>query len=537
MGERFHNMKMSTKLRCSFGLIIGLMLCVAALTQLYLITIADKWHKIEQQIIVRQNADLEIFRHLDEGIQHFKSFVLHGEDYEAMFLHDMSQLLNAVNRYQKLEETTLEARAVLTEIRAAMDSYVTAVDQLKNIKAQGASASEQDKAIGSAEKPLLAAVTKLRDTTQQEFNLASSQFNELQQFAMLITLTIQLLAMICAIFLSWLLGRSVMGQLGADPRDVAQVIRIMAEGDFSAQLSQATPGSLLAHAHEMQARLREMITAVKSQADQVSGTAAELALAARQITANVNSESDAVSGMAAAIEELSVSSTHMSDQGNNAKKIAERSRANAEQGARVVSSTMAGLLESAQQIEASSVDVSRLGGDATRINDIVRVIKDIADQTNLLALNAAIEAARAGEQGRGFAVVADEVRKLAERTSQATAEINQMSAKISEVASQALLGMAKVVQTTRHGVADAQAAQSSIASIQQGFGEVTHTIDEISGALAEQDAAATELAKRTELIAQMSEENSSAARNLLDLATELEQKAMHVRGTVEIFRI
>jgi methyl-accepting chemotaxis protein len=312
----------------------------------------------------------------------------------------------------------------------------------------------------------------------------------------------------------------------------------MSAGDFSQHPKNVPePGSLLANAYQMQTKLHDMISAVKNQADQVRDMAHSLATSANQIAGNVNREADAVSSMAAAIEELSVSTTHISDQGANAKRIATESRSNAEEGAKVVNKTVAGLLETAKDIEAASGEVSRLGEDATRISDVVKVIKEIADQTNLLALNAAIEAARAGEQGRGFAVVADEVRKLAERTSSATNEINQMSSKIGDVANNALSGMDKVVQNTKQGVGDAESAQVSIKNIQSGFGEVSDVIDDIAVALQEQNAAATELANSTERVSQMSEEGSSAAQSLLGLANELEGKAGEMREAVGIFKV
>ncbi|MDP1997469.1 MAG: methyl-accepting chemotaxis protein [Gallionella sp.] len=537
MGERLHNMKVSAKLRLSFGLVVGLMVGMAAVTQFYLSEMNGKWRKIEQQVFVWQDANMEIYRYLGGGVQNFKNYVLRGGDYEAKFRDDMGKLLGAVDKYQKAGGIEAEAQNQLNEIKTAVGAYLAAIDQLKKLKDEGASITDQDKGIKGADKPIAVAAARLKEITEREFGMASSQFGELQQSTLRIALVMGIIAVICAVAFALLLTRSLMRQLGGDPAEVARIIGVMAAGDFSAQSARAADGSLLANAQDMQSRLRDMIAAVKMQAGQVGGMAEQLAAAARQITENVNHESDAVSGMAAAIEEMSVSSTQISDQGSNAKQIADQSRANSEQGAQVVNRTVTGLLEVAQQIETASAEVSRLGGDASRISEVVKAIKEIADQTNLLALNAAIEAARAGEQGRGFAVVADEVRKLAERTANATAEINQMSTQIGDVAGRALGGMDKVVNTTRQGVRDAEIAQSAIAGIQQGFGKVSGAIDDISCALAEQNAAATDLAKRTEQVAQMSEENSSAARSLLDLATELEQKAAQVRGAVEVFRV
>lgn len=422
-----------------------------------------------------------------------------------------------------------------TEHQAVTGKYLMQIDAHTNTAESDAKVAGIDRELSRELVELREYIIKVVNEKGAE-NIVNPEQGFVQRRNIVIVWVVVLLGV--SIFLSTMIIRSVLRQLGGDPKDVAQVVSIMASGNFSQQPRNVpVANSLLANAYQMQSSLRDMIVNVKGQADQVGAMAGSLATAAKQIATNVSQESDSVSRMAAAIEEMSVSTTHISDQGGSAREIAQASRTSAEHGAQVVNKTVTGLLATAQEIESASGEVSRLGEDASRISDVVKVIKEIADQTNLLALNAAIEAARAGEQGRGFAVVADEVRKLAERTANATNEINQMSTKIGEVVKNALDGMGKVVKTTHEGVADAKSAQTSISGVQQNFGDVAVLIDDISAALSEQNVAATDLAKSTERVAQMSEKNSTAAHNLLRLANDLESKAAEVKDAVGVFRV
>jgi methyl-accepting chemotaxis protein len=442
----------------------------------------------------------------------------------------------AVGHEQDFADTLNQLDKIATEHREVSGKYLAQID------AHRGNASDSDAKVAGIDRELTTQLKTLREKfveftekkADEKITLAETDYGT-RRNAIIIWVIISLTLIVG---MSLLIVSQIMRQLGGDPREVAAVVNTMAEGDFSQRHDKKVePDSLLANAFNMQSKLHEMISSVKEQSVHVGDMARSLASSAKQIAENSNHESDAVASMAASIEQMSVSTTHISDQGANAKRIASDSRASAEQGTQVVNKTVTGLLETAREIETASSEVSRLGEDASRISDMVNVIKEIADQTNLLALNAAIEAARAGEQGRGFAVVADEVRKLAERTAGATSEINQMSDKIGNVAGQALNGMGKVVKTTQQGVGDAESAQASIKSIQSGFGEVSGVIDDIASALIQQSAAATELAKGTERVSQMSEENSSAANSLLGMATELEGRALAVRKAVEVFKV
>ncbi len=515
----------------------------------------------EQHEVERLKSDITVMEHIStmdiaflKQTKHAKNVWMRGDDadkkkkYRAGFIEERERFERSLQAAsaglkQLAAGHEQEFAGFIGKLDALGDEHRDVSDQyLAQIDAHRGDGMASDAKVEGIDRPVLAHVRELRESfvsfTEQKASEKILLAQQDYQHRRNVIITWVLVSLAISFLLATAIIRQVMRQLGGDPRDVAAVVNTMAQGDFSRQpAAQPMPGSLLANAYLMQNSLRDMIGQVKSQAYHVGDMAHNLATSANQIAQNVNHESDSVSGMAAAIEELSVSTTHISDRGGNAKQIANSSRASAEKGAQVVNKTVAGLLEIAGEIESASGEVSRLGEDASRISDVVKVIKEIADQTNLLALNAAIEAARAGEQGRGFAVVADEVRKLAERTAGATNEISQMSGKIGAVAANALEGMDKVVNTTRLGVADAETAQTSIKQIQSSFGEVAGVIDDIAVALEEQNAAATELAKSTERVSQMSEENAGAAKGLLDLANSLEMKSREVRQSVEVFKV
>lgn len=281
----------------------------------------------------------------------------------------------------------------------------------------------------------------------------------------------------------------------------------------------------------MQSSLREMVHEIAGAARQLVQSVALITGSSQQLSGAVTEQSNAASSMAATIEELSVSISHVSESAQEAHRLASQSGQQSADGGDVIQATLAAMNGIAETVQKSSDQIGQLGQHSEQITSIVKVIQDIADQTNLLALNAAIEAARAGEQGRGFAVVADEVRGLAQRTGKSTQEIASMIDKIQAGIRDTVGNMKIGVERVNHGVDQADQAGQAIVAIRHGSSQVVQVVDQISFALREQNAASHDVARSVETTAQMAARNRTdiqdillANESLAALATQLERQ-------------
>jgi methyl-accepting chemotaxis protein len=356
-----------------------------------------------------------------------------------------------------------------------------------------------------------------------------------QDATLLGSISLALLALLS--FVGWRVSASVLHQLGGEPQVAAEIMQRVAEGDLTAEVGAPRPGSMLHALGCMVVALREMVREINRDADQLVSNAAQISHASGEVATAASHQADATSAMAAAIEQMTVSSNHISDSANDTEQDSREAMTLAGQGGARVDQASDAIRKISGTVTNASGRIHALQERAAQVSSIANVIKEIAGQTNLLALNAAIEAARAGEQGRGFAVVADEVRKLAERTSVATTEIEQMIVGIQGDTAGAVEAMNAALPEVEQCVQLAGSASESLRDIESGATRTLERVREVAGATREQSAASTSIAQRVEEIAQMVEETSATVRSTAESAGQLEQIAVSLRTQIGRFKV
>lgn len=331
--------------------------------------------------------------------------------------------------------------------------------------------------------------------------------------------------------------RGVTRALGGEPAYAGKIMRQAAEGDLAVEVVQRGPAdSLLGNLSMMLTQLRTMMAEIGRGSAQLSMTAHEILGVSRSVSDASVSQTGATSSIAAAVEEMTVSIQQISDNARMAEQHSSTAAELAGEGAGKAERAANEMQTIAARVGDAAQKIQQLVARADEVGTIANVIKEIAGQTNLLALNAAIEAARAGEQGRGFAVVADEVRGLAERTAAATVQIEKVIEGIQSETRSTVGAMAEVSTQVGGGVALVGDATDSLRRIRESAGEALARIGEVAQATGEQSSASTEIARQVQTITEMAEETSASMRSAVASAEQMEALAANLDTLVARFR-
>jgi len=318
-------------------------------------------------------------------------------------------------------------------------------------------------------------------------------------------------------------------------------IDALAKGDFSADIATSHKDDEIAKLRlqlgSMVQSLRHLLHQVKSTVATVADTAEAISSAAEEVSVGVQHQAQQTEQVSQAMDKMTTTIAENSRNAAQTSEVAVKNGEIAQRSSQIVAETVEKMNEIAQVVQQSALTIEQLGDSSAQIGEIVSVITEIADQTNLLALNAAIEAARAGEQGRGFAVVADEVRKLAERTAQATKQITAMIKSIQKESSGAVEAMQRGSEKVREGMNLVHKAGESLQEVLQSSQGVLAMVQQIANASNEQTLASEGIALNVEQISQVSSQSAAGVAEIARSASNLHRYTEQLEREIAQFTV
>jgi len=542
---KLDNVKIGKKLGIGFGMLIFLMIILCAL----FIVNSKMTSSMLTRLITVDEPKIKYANDMKDAIDSItRSVAVMPFATQEIVEEEKNSILilrpkykEAVEKLEKLLETQ-EEKDLLKRFKDAVTQGAEVNNKIIQLVNEGKKQEAQILYMNETRQTTMLLVEAANNIIRNQQKLLEEKVKRLVSYSnklLIIILIVGAVSIIIGIFMSMKTTKSIK----APVEKAAEQLELMSKGDFTFSISQNAINrgdelGVIARAMDaLNTNLKNVFNEIITSVHSLTSSATQLSSIAEEMSRTAESSSSRANSVATASEEMSQTVVDVAKNTASIAESAKRAVDTAQHGNSIVEKSVSEVREIDETVNESAKFVKSLGERSVHIGEIVSVINDIADQTNLLALNAAIEAARAGEQGRGFAVVADEVRKLAERTAQATSEIEDMIKAIQNEVTKAVDIMDSATTKVQSGVELTTQAGDALKAIVKSSDELQLMVQQIASATEEMSATSEQISKEIVDIANASRDTTASSQETAQAAVGLSRIATKLDETVRFFRL